>query len=86
MPGRKQIIGYYFDSLHCIAEGRGKLEANKEIMEWEWSGTGQGAASVGIIEKISDNKFTLTHKITLPDGRKMEDKAEFTRKKTITEK
>jgi len=80
MPGRKRIIGYYFDSLRCIAEGRGKLEANKEIMEWKWSATAQGAASVRIMEKISDNKFIGTHKITLPNGNKMEDEVEMTRK------
>jgi len=33
-------IGYFFDSLRCIAEGRGIRQGNKEIMEWEWSGTG----------------------------------------------
>jgi hypothetical protein len=56
-------------------------------MEWEWSGTGQGARSVGIIEKISDNKFTLTHNITLPNGNKMEEKTEMIRNEKIkTEK
>ena len=58
------------------------MEGNKEIMEWEWSGTGQGATSVGIIEKINDNKFTLNHKYILPNGNKMEDKVEMTRIKT----
>ena len=32
------------------------------------------------------NKFTLNHKYTLPNGKKMEDDAEFTRKKIKTEK
>ena len=45
----------------------------------------QGATSVRIIEKINDNKFTLNHKYTLPNGKKMEDKIEMTRKKTMTE-
>lgn len=84
-PKTGERIGYAFDSMRCIAEGRGRLEANKEIMEWEWSGTLQGATSVGIIEKISDNKYTLTHKITLPNGNKMEEKTEMTRKKIKTE-
>jgi hypothetical protein len=56
------------------------LEGNKEIMEWEWSGTLQGATSVSIIEKIDDNKLTVSQEYTLPDGRKMEDKIEMTRK------
>jgi hypothetical protein len=77
-PTTGERIGYYFDSLRCIAKGRGKLEGNKEIMEWEWSG---GVTSVGIMEKISDNKFTGSQKYTLPDGSKMEEKIEMIRKK-----
>jgi hypothetical protein len=79
-PKTGERIGYLFDSLRCIAKGIGRLEGNKEIMEWEWSGTGQGATSVRIIEKINDNKFSLNHKYILPNGRKMEDKIEMTRK------
>ena len=79
-PKTGERIGYLFDSQRCIAEGRGRLEGNKEIMEWKWSGTGQGATSVRIIEKINDNKFSLNHKYILPNGRKMEDKIEMTRK------
>jgi len=80
-PKTCERIGYVFDSQRCIATGIGRLEGNKEIMEWEWSGTGQGATSVGIMEKISDNKFTLSAKHTLPNGKKMEEKMEMTRKK-----
>ena len=80
-PKTGERIGYLFDSLRCIAKGTGRLEGNKEIMEWEWSVTGQGATSASITEKISDNKFIGTHKYILPNGNKMEDKVEFTRKK-----
>lgn len=79
-PKTGERIGYFFDSQRCIAKGTGRLEGNREIMEWEWSGTGQGARSVSIIEKISDNKFTIYHKYNLPDGRKMEEKIEMIRK------
>jgi len=85
-PKTGERIGYCFDTMRCIAKGTGRLEGNKEIMEWEWSGTLQGATSVGIMEKISDNKFTCTHKITLPNGNKMEEKIEMIRKKIETEK
>jgi hypothetical protein len=85
-PKTGERIGYLFDSMRCIAKGTGRLEGNKEIMEWEWSGTGQGATSVSIIEKINDDKFTYNHKYILPNGNKMEDNAEFTRKKILTEK
>ena len=78
-PKTGERIGYLFDSMRCIAEGRNRRQGNKEIIEWKWSGTAQGATSVSIIEKINDNKFTLNHKYTLPNGKKMEDKGEMTR-------
>jgi hypothetical protein len=79
-PKTGEVIGYLFDSLRCIAEGRGRRQGNKEIIEWKWSATAQGATSVYIIEKNNDNKFTLNHKYILPNGNKMEDKIEMTRK------
>jgi hypothetical protein len=85
-PKTGEVIGYLFDSLRCTAEGRGRRQGNKEIMEWKWSATAQGATSVRIIEKINDNKFTLNHKYILPNGKKMEDKIEMTRKKMETGK
>jgi hypothetical protein len=85
-PKTGEIVGYLFDSQRCIAEGRGRRQGNKEIIEWKWSGTAQGATSISIIEKISNNKFTINHKYTLPDGRKMEGKGEVIRKETITER
>jgi len=84
-PKTGEIIGYLFDSLRCIAKGRGKRQGNKEIMEWEWSGSGQGT-SIRITEKVSDNKLIITEKYTLPDGSIMEDKGEMTRKNISTEK
>lgn len=79
-PKTGERIGYLFDSMRCIAKGKGKLEGNKEIMQWKWSGQAQGATSTRIIEKISDNKFTLYHKYILPNGNIMEDKGVMTRK------
>jgi hypothetical protein len=85
-PKTGERLGYLFDSMRCIATGTGRLENNREIMEWVWFATAQGATSVSIIEKINDNTFTYNHKYTLPNGNKMEDKAEFTRKKIKTDK
>lgn len=84
-PKTGEIIGYLFDSLRCIAKGRGKREGNKEIMQWQWSGSGQGS-SIRITEKVSDDKIIMTEKYTLPDGSSMEDKGEMTRKRITTEK
>jgi hypothetical protein len=77
-PKTGEITGYLFDSLRCIAKGTGKREGNKEIINWTWSGQGQGT-SVRVTEKVSDDKFISTEKYTLPDGSIMEDKAEMTR-------
>ena len=84
-PKTGERIAYFFDSQRLYGQGRGRLEANEEIMEWEWFGTGQGLTGVSIMEKISDNKFTFSMKYTLPDGNKMEEKLEMIRIKT-TEK
>ena len=81
-PTSGEIIGYLFDSLRCVAGGRGERKGNKEIMEWEWCCQGQGgASSIRITEKISDDKFIMTEKYILPDGSTMEGKVEMTRKK-----
>ena len=85
-PKTSEVIEYLFDSQRCIAQGRGRRQGNKEIIEWVWSATAQGVTSVSIIEKINDNRFTYNHKYTLPNGNKMEDKVEFTRRKIMTEK
>jgi hypothetical protein len=78
-PATGERIGYFFDSQRCIAIGTGRLEENKEIMQWQWSLTGQGVTSVSTVEKISDNKLSVQFIYNLPDGRKMEDKIEMIR-------
>jgi hypothetical protein len=80
-PQTGETIGYLFDSLRCIAKGTGRREGNKEIMQWQWSVQGQGASSIRITEKVSDDKFIVTEKYTMQDGSIMEDKGEMIRKK-----
>ena len=85
-PKTGEVIEYLFDSQRCIAQGRGRRQGNKEIIEWVWSATAHGATSVSIIEKINDDKFTYNHKYILPNGNKMDDNVEFTRRKLKAEK
>ena len=80
------IVEYVFDSLRCIAEGRGRVEGNKQTTKWQWSVTGQGTSSVSIREKVSDDKLIDTVKHTMPDGKIMEEKMVLTRKKETAEK
>ena len=83
-PKNGEVIGYLFDSMRCVAEGKSKLQGNKEIMEWQWFAQGQGASSIRIMEKVSDDRFIAAEKYILPDGSTMEAKGEMTRKKTMT--
>ena len=84
-PKTGEIIGYLFDSLRCIATGIGKRQGNKEIMEWKWSGSGQGT-SIRVTEKVGDDKIIITDNLTMPDGNVIEGKLEMTRKKITTGK
>ncbi len=85
-PKTGEVIGYLFDSMRVVAEGKGKLQGNKEIVEWQWFAQGQGASSIRIMEKVSDDRFITTKKYILPDGSTMEGKVEMTRKKEAAEK
>ena len=88
-PKNGEVIGYFFDSFRRVAQGKGKLQGNKEIVEWQWFAQGQGAPimrNISITERVSDDRFITTKKYTLPDGSTMEGKVEMTRKKAMTEK
>ena len=71
-----EVVGYLFDSLRCLAQGRGKREANIETMQWQWA---TGEKSTRITEKISDDKMVVIERTPMPDGSTMEDKGEMTR-------
>ena len=86
-PKNGDVIGYFFDSMRRVAEGKGKFQGNKEIVEWQWFAQGQRAfSSIRTVEKVSDDRFIPTTKYFAPDGSTMEGKVEMTRKKTMTEK
>ncbi len=73
-----EVIGYLFDSLRCIATGRGKREGDREIMEWEWA---TGHKSTRITERLSEDKMRVIQRTPMPDGSVMEEKGESVRRK-----
>jgi len=73
-----ETIGYLFDSLRCIAEGRGTCDGKREIMDWKWA---TGHKSTRIIEKINNDIAIATERILMPDGSYMEESGKMTRKK-----
>ena len=85
-PKTGERIAYCFDSQRVYGRGRGRLEGNKEIMEWQLYGISRGLTGISIMEKISDNKFSNSMKYTLPNGKKMEEKFEMIRRTIETEK
>jgi hypothetical protein len=73
-----EVVGYLFDSLRCMATGRGHRQGNKQVMNWQWT---SGHTSVRITERISDDRLVAAEKIAMPDGSTMEEKGEMVRKK-----
>jgi len=73
-----EVIGYLFDSLRCMATGRGKREGNKETMDWVWA---TGHKSTRITEKVSEDRIVVIQRTHMPDGSVMEEKGQKTRRK-----
>lgn len=73
-----EVVGYLFDSLRCIATGRGRREGNREIMEWQWA---TGHKSTRITERLSDDRMYVIQRTPMPDGSVMEEKGESVRRK-----
>ncbi len=71
------VIGFLFDSLRCIATGRGRREGNRLTMEWEWA---TGHKSTRITEKVNANKMIVIQRTPMPDGSVMEEKGESIRR------
>jgi hypothetical protein len=74
-PVRSSVL---FDSLRCIAKGRGRCEGNREIMEWEWA---TGHKSTRITEKLGEDRMRVIQRTPMPDGSVMEEMGESTRRK-----
>jgi hypothetical protein len=73
-----EVVGYLFDSLRCIATGRGKREGNREVMDWEWA---NGHKSTRITEKLGENRMRVIQRTPMSDGSVMEEKGESIRRK-----
>jgi hypothetical protein len=73
-----EVVGYMFDSLRCIATGRGEWEANTQTMHWKWA---TGHKSTRITRKLSDDRLAMVERIAMPDGSTMEESGEMVRKK-----
>ena len=71
-----EVIGFLFDSLRCVATGKGKRDRYREVVDWEWR---TGHKSTRITERVSDDKMTVIERTPNPDGSVMEDKGEMTR-------
>ncbi len=79
-PKTGEIIGYLFDSLRSIAEGRGRMEENKQIIEWKWSSLGQGTSSTQIRERVGDDRLIISEEFILPGGKMMKEITVMTRR------
>ena len=73
-----EVIGYLFDSLRCMATGRGKREGNKETMDWVWA---TGHKSTRITEKVGEDRIVVIQRTRMPDGSVMEEKGQKIRRK-----
>ncbi len=71
------VLGYLFDSLRCIATGRGKREGFRETVDWTWQ---NGQKSTRITERVGPDKMRIIERTGNPDGTVMEDKGEMTRR------
>jgi hypothetical protein len=79
-PRNGEVVGYLFDSLRCVAAGRGKLAGNTQTIHWEWSVCGQGT-STRITEKVGEDKLLITETNTWQDGTTSEGKGVMVRRK-----
>lgn len=76
-PNTGEVVGFSFDSLRCIATGRGRREGDRQIIDWEWS---NGHKSTRITERVSADRMVITQLTPMLDGSVMEEKGIATRR------
>jgi hypothetical protein len=72
------VLGYMFDSLRCIATGRGAWDGKIQTMHWQWA---SGHTSTRITKALGDDRLSVVERIAMPDGSTMEESAEMVRSK-----
>lgn len=73
-----EVVAFSFDSLRCIATGRGRREGMREAIRWKWH---NGHRSMRITERVDADRMTVTQRTPMPDGSVMEEKSEAIRQK-----
>ncbi len=73
-----ETVGHLFDSLRCIATGRGRCDGNRLTMNWTWA---TGHKSTRITEKVDEDRMAVIERTPMPDGSVMEEKGESIRRK-----
>lgn len=73
-----EVLGYLFDSLRCMATGRGKREGDREIIEWKWA---SGHTSTRITERMGQDRMRVMQRTPMADGSVMEEQGESVRRR-----
>ena len=73
-----EVVGFLFDSLRCVATGRGRREGDRETIEWEWQ---SGHKSTRVTERVGADQMLVVERTPQRDGSVMEDRGEMTRVK-----
>jgi hypothetical protein len=72
-----EVVGYLFDSLRCMATGRGRQEGDSQIVNWKWA---SGHTSQRVTTKVSEDRLTAVEKVAMPDGSTMEESGDMVRR------
>lgn len=73
-----EIRGYWIDTFRSMSEGKGSMEGNTSTITWSSS----FGPMTRITEKISNDHFKVTIKMTGPDGKPAEAHEEMKRVKS----
>ena len=72
------VLAYMFDSLRCIATGRGKRQGDRETIEWMYI---TGHKCTRVTERLGDDRMAVIQKTIMPDGSIFTEKGESVRRK-----